>query len=193
MQGRPRNFNYDVAIEAAMNVFWCNGYENSSTEQLCEKTGLGRGSLYNTFCNKHLLYEKALILYQERAIKKQTEILEGVGTIKTRLRALLDWSINGCITGTDTRSCMAMFASLERGNKDPKIKNINKSYIIQLEKVLLKTFTQGQELREFSSQYSAQQMARTFLGNYYGLRIIVQSISDRDFIDDITEGILSRL
>ncbi|UUZ97577.1 TetR/AcrR family transcriptional regulator [Paenibacillus sp. P25] len=32
-----------------MEVFWEHGFEASSTERLCERTGLGRGSLYNAF------------------------------------------------------------------------------------------------------------------------------------------------
>lgn len=57
--GRPREFKDNAVIDAAMEVFWDNGYESCSTEALCNKTGLGRGSLYNAFGSKHELYEQA--------------------------------------------------------------------------------------------------------------------------------------
>ncbi|MEX0633668.1 TetR/AcrR family transcriptional regulator [Serratia ureilytica] len=52
-----------------MDVFWTNGYEASSTQELCERTGLGRGSLYHAFGSKQNLYEQALRRYQELGLR----------------------------------------------------------------------------------------------------------------------------
>lgn len=53
--GRPREFKDNAVIDAAMEVFWDNGYEACSTEALCNKAGLGREactmhSAANTSC-----------------------------------------------------------------------------------------------------------------------------------------------
>ena len=40
MSGRPKEYDDTAVIDAAMDVFWTNGYEASSTQELCERTGL---------------------------------------------------------------------------------------------------------------------------------------------------------
>ena len=82
MSGRPKEYDDSAVIDAAMDVFWTNGYEDSSTQELCERTGLGRGSLYHAFGSKQNLYEQALRRYQELGLQAQTDILKGVGTAK---------------------------------------------------------------------------------------------------------------
>ena len=62
---RPRKFDEGRALDAAMEAFWAAGYEATSTQDLCDATGLGRSSIYNTFKSKHDLFERALARYME--------------------------------------------------------------------------------------------------------------------------------
>ena len=47
--GRPREFDEERALEAAMDEFWKKGYESTSLNDLCCCTGLHKGSLYQAF------------------------------------------------------------------------------------------------------------------------------------------------
>ncbi len=49
MVGRPRLFDDQLVIQAAMDEFWRNGFEATSAQTLVNSTGLGRGSLYSAF------------------------------------------------------------------------------------------------------------------------------------------------
>src|SRR5579859_5199475 len=62
--GRPRCFCEDVALEAAMRVFWQKGYEGASLSDLTEAMGINRPSLYAAFGNKEELFRKALDRYR---------------------------------------------------------------------------------------------------------------------------------
>ncbi|MDT7648792.1 MAG: TetR/AcrR family transcriptional regulator, transcriptional repressor for nem operon, partial [Pseudonocardiales bacterium] len=46
-----------------MEEFWTHGYANTSPAQLAEATGVGKGSLYNTFGSKRQLFDQALARY----------------------------------------------------------------------------------------------------------------------------------
>ena len=51
---RPREFDYDDVVEQAMYLFWRQGYQNTSIDDVESATGLTKGSLYKAFKNKRL-------------------------------------------------------------------------------------------------------------------------------------------
>lgn len=63
--GRPRAFDPDTALEAAMQVFWQKGYEGASLDDLTRAMGINRPSMYATFGDKQALFRKALDRYAE--------------------------------------------------------------------------------------------------------------------------------
>ena len=61
---RPREFDREMALQRATDVFWAKGYASTSTEDLVAAMGIGRQSLYNAFGDKRSLYVDALDGYQ---------------------------------------------------------------------------------------------------------------------------------
>jgi AcrR family transcriptional regulator len=62
---RPREFDTDAALCAALNVFWKQGFEGASLTDLTNAMGITRPSLYAAFGNKEALFRKALDRYYE--------------------------------------------------------------------------------------------------------------------------------
>lgn len=63
-RGRPREFDPEQALSAALQVFWRRGYEGASLAELTEAMGITKPSLYACFGNKEALFRKALDLYE---------------------------------------------------------------------------------------------------------------------------------
>ncbi|ANN77472.1 TetR/AcrR family transcriptional regulator [Bordetella flabilis] len=65
VMGRPRTFDRDRAVEQAMHIFWQNGYESTSLNQL--KAGIGNGisapSFYAAFGSKEALFQECMQRY----------------------------------------------------------------------------------------------------------------------------------
>lgn len=61
--GRPREFDAEVALDQAMEVFWRHGYEGATIAQLTEAMGINPPSLYACFGNKEGLLKAALNRY----------------------------------------------------------------------------------------------------------------------------------
>lgn len=87
---------------------------------------------------------------------------------------------------------MALFAVLDRAGKDPVVAEISRVYVFKLEQVLCHLFTVGQRNGEVSSESSALELSRAFLSSYYGLRVLGQSMPDREFLEDVIKGTLAR-
>lgn len=64
--GRPREFDADVALDQAMELFWARGYEGTSLTDLTEAMGVNKPSVYAAFGSKEQLFLKALDRYQKR-------------------------------------------------------------------------------------------------------------------------------
>jgi len=62
-RGRPREFDVERALQAALKVFWRKGYEGASLLDLTKAMGINRPSLYAAFGNKEALFRKALDRY----------------------------------------------------------------------------------------------------------------------------------
>lgn len=62
--GRPRTFDHDAALDGAMFLFWEQGYDGVSIDQLREAMGnLSTASIYGTFGSKQDLFRLAFARY----------------------------------------------------------------------------------------------------------------------------------
>ena len=63
VRGRPRAFDAEDALDRALKVFWRNGYEGTSLDDLTAAMNINRPSLYAAFGNKETLFRRALARY----------------------------------------------------------------------------------------------------------------------------------
>jgi len=79
---RPKAFDTDEALDAAVAVFRDHGYEGSSASMLVGAMGIGRQSLYDSFGDKWQLYCAALRRYTT------TEVQAHLQTLRREERAI---------------------------------------------------------------------------------------------------------
>jgi AcrR family transcriptional regulator len=65
-KGRPREFDVDKALDAALLLFWRHGYEGTSLSALTQAMRINVPSLYAAFGNKEELFKKVLDCYIQR-------------------------------------------------------------------------------------------------------------------------------
>lgn len=116
---RPREFDEDRALDAAMRAFWRAGYEATSTEDLCAATGLGRSSVYNTFHSKRALFERSLTRYMAPRTDALVELMAGDLPIRERLRRLLWQTVDA--PEDDPLGCLVVNSLIELAPKDAEL------------------------------------------------------------------------
>lgn len=92
--GRPRSFDEDEALWAAVNVFWAKGYDGASMKDLTEAMGINSPSLYASFGDKHALYLKAIDRYISNDACAPLVAFEEEENIAKAVRAFMKASIN---------------------------------------------------------------------------------------------------
>jgi AcrR family transcriptional regulator len=113
--GRPREFDVDEALAAAMRVFWTKGYEGASMADLTDATGISRPSLYSAFGNKEALFKKALERYAREKLIFIDHALEA-STAREVAEGLLRGMLSLQTSESDPRGCLGVINSVACGD-----------------------------------------------------------------------------
>ncbi len=122
---RPKSFIPEEALQKAMRVFWDQGYEGASIQDLTEAMGINRFSLYDTFGDKHALYLQALDMYAGCVVKSFTKgLFEDAGrvgplnAIENSLLGMVDHAHEDA----DVCGCLYQRAVTEMASADPEVR-----------------------------------------------------------------------
>jgi AcrR family transcriptional regulator len=66
MAGRPREFDRDIALASARDLFWARGFEGVSMADLVKALGLASARLYAAFGSKEDLFRETIKLYESQ-------------------------------------------------------------------------------------------------------------------------------
>src|SRR3954465_5323951 len=87
--GRPRGFDRSVALDAALQAFWEQGFESTSIAGLTRRLGIAPPSLYAAFGDKRALFLEVLDLYYSRFVEFLDQTLAGPGPRREAIAAML--------------------------------------------------------------------------------------------------------
>jgi TetR/AcrR family transcriptional repressor of nem operon len=87
---RPKEFDEDEALEAAIGVFREHGYAATSAGMLIEAMRIGRQSLYDTFGDKWQLYCSAVQRYAATETQAHLEALRRGSTAMGGIRQMIE-------------------------------------------------------------------------------------------------------
>lgn len=131
--GRPRTFDRDAALTAAMKLFWRDGYQGTSISDLTTAMGIAPPSLYAAFGDKRQLFDEAADLYQSHPASFSTRALQEPTAKAAIARLLHDAALeytktgqpHGCLILSEpllgdhrARSRRALIERLRRGHTD---------------------------------------------------------------------------
>ncbi|MEV6423169.1 helix-turn-helix domain-containing protein [Streptomyces sp. NPDC051662] len=192
---RPRTFDEDRALDAAMRTFWANGYEATSTQDLCEATGLGRSSIYNTFHSKRDLFTRSLARYIDTMTTRQIRILEDQErSAVERIQALFDSIIEGEFEvregvrgegGGRSLGCLTVNTTVELAGRDPGADAILDRDLTLRLAALRAVLEAGQRAGEIGSSRDAGELARFLNAVIGGMRVSAQGGADRAALESI--------
>lgn len=186
--GRPREFEEDLVLNAAMHTFWNQGYEGTSLKDLCSATGLHKGSLYQAFGDKHQLFLKSLKYYMEQSFKEVAASAYLHDSPMANLRSLLNEIMTKCIKG---EGCMVINSLVEMAPHDQEVKQmIDQSYAMK-QRFLTDLIDRAQRGGEITIKQEPDRLAAVLMVTLAGLAATVKGFSNTDHISYVLEDVLS--
>jgi AcrR family transcriptional regulator len=137
--GRPREFDSEKALNAAMKVFWRKGYEGASLTDLTKAMGINRPSLYAAFGDKEELFRKVLAQYAEGPTAYIGEALQAP-TARVVAERLLSGTAEVLGDPKNPRGCLGVQSALACGAESDSIRRELISFRQAGEKLILERF-----------------------------------------------------
>ncbi|WP_454199085.1 TetR/AcrR family transcriptional regulator [Nocardia sp. Marseille-Q1738] len=188
---RPRLFDEDRAVDAAMRAFWHTGYEATSTEDLCAATGLGRSSIYNTFTSKRDLFQRALRRYMATKNAETFELLDSEGDVLAKIRALL-WKIVEA-PADDPLGCLVLNSTIELAPRDPEVAAILRADHERRLAALAEAFENARRAGEIAPDKDPRALAHFVIATISGMRLAARGGADRETLTAIATTALGAL
>ncbi|QDU64065.1 HTH-type transcriptional repressor ComR [Planctomycetes bacterium Pan216] len=159
---RPRGFDIDEALEAAMTAFWEHGYEATSLADLMDAMEIQKGSIYKAFGDKHSLFMRALERYSSSVLKQIGGILGSDLSAREQFEHLLEGLVEVCDQPSARRGCMAINSIVELAPHDEEVCQMVHNHYQEVERLYANAIRRGQSLNEFRDDLSAEELAEFF-------------------------------
>jgi TetR/AcrR family transcriptional regulator, transcriptional repressor for nem operon len=192
MMARPREFDETTVLEAAMDCFWTQGFEQTSIRDLAGQMGITGASLYNAFGDKRSLYRQAFEYYLDRTVRERIvrfEKLSPLAGIHTFFGEIIEHSVNDELR----RGCMLVNAALELAPYDPEIATLVAKEMVFIESFFRRCIEAGQKEGSIMATRPAEELAKLLLSVLLGIRVLARTRPEREVLEGAASGALTLL
>jgi TetR/AcrR family transcriptional regulator, transcriptional repressor for nem operon len=194
MVARVKEFDPDIALHGALELFWERGYEATSMGDLVEHLGVARASLYATFGNKRQLYLKALARYGENAHQTRLTGLSAPGPVLPAVRKLVEqYALEATDDRDARRGCFAVNTAVELAPHDPEAARLVQANWYHVETALIAALTRAQTQGELAEGKDPWALGRCLLVFMQGLKVMGKAATESDRLRDATRQMLALL
>ncbi len=169
--GRPRAFDPDQALDAAMRLFWAHGYEATSLTMLREAMGLTPPQIYNAFTDKETLFRRALARYIETEVTFAPAALNAPITTKAAIRQLLMEAAAFYAAEDKPGGCLFISGALAASPQAQGIADELKAVRLATEAAIAARLTEGQTKGELSAGVAPGALAKYIMSVMHGMSI----------------------
>jgi len=175
-----------------MDVFWDNGYANTSLDDLIAGTKVGRQSLYDTFGDKRSLYLQALNEHRTSTQAAMRELFASKLTIQECFGTMLV-GIAKETRAQHERGCLLLSANLERNSQDKDVAAIVRQNQSEVETIFETALRKAQNSGQLARDKDPAALASFMLATIQGMRQAARAASNRTSLELTARIALSTL
>lgn len=190
--GRPREFDVEKALDAALCVFWRKGYEGASYADLTEAAGVERPALYSAFGNKEALFRLALVRYYERYLDYLPKALE-LPTAREAIAHILHSAIDLNTRYPDHTGCLGINGVLAGSDEAEPVRQALIEARAAGEAQLRERFERAKREGDLPETAKPDVLAAFFLAVLHGMAVQAKAGFSREMLEAVAEQALSSL
>lgn len=190
---RNKEFDEQVVLKKAMELFWKQGYEKTSMQDLVNHMGIHRRSIYDTFGDKYSLFLASLKFYEVFVAEELTKIISNSSTVKIAIKNIFEYVVNLAEFEIYPAGCFAVNTAVELSLLDKDIQHLTTKMFNDTEELLNKLLKEGQNKGEIKNDLNTLVTAQFLHNNLIGLRVLVKTNYTKKELESIIDLILKVL
>lgn len=181
-------------LRAARDEFWSCGYAATRIDDVAAVTGLGKGSLYAAFGDKHSLFLRVFNDYCTDAVNAVRAALDGpdsgaYGRLAAHVRAVAR------STGNDIerRGCLLAKGTAELAGNDPAVAARAKQTFDAIEDAVVDCIAGAQRAGDIDPSADGRELAGLLLAVLRGIEALGKGGKSKPALRDIADAALALL
>jgi TetR/AcrR family transcriptional repressor of nem operon len=185
---RNKAFDPQERLEKAQDLFIEKGYSATSMQDLVDGMQLNRASIYDTYGDKHALFQQCLKNYakdQMQGFKQCCKETSPLAAVEHIMRSTLDKCQKG------KTSCLMVKTSFEMASMDEGIKEMVQQEAKQRIAVLQDLLEKAKELKEIPADKDPATLAQFLYASFSSLWMMDVLFNDKRMLDKLVDHILN--
>lgn len=170
--GRPREFDIDAAIDAALPLFRERGFNSASIAELSAAMHLTAGSIYKAFGDKRTIFLRAFDRYVSKRHTQLQKRMEVEATGFGKIRAMLVFYAEASHGAEGRRGCLVAASAIELTTFDSEMTGLVTGALRRVESTLRDLIQLGQSDGSIPAGIDVNATACVLLGLLQGFRVI---------------------
>lgn len=188
--GRHREFDVEMALDAALAVFWRNGFEGTSYSDLTEATGVARPGLYTVFGNKEELFLKALDRYEATHMRFMQAALDEPSALEVARQILMGSADLQTGAGTP-KGCLGINGALASSSAAEPIRKELVTRRRRNQAILLARFKRAKAEGDLPRDSDPKALARYVMAIAQGMAVQAKAGATRKDLRQLAETALA--
>ncbi len=187
-RGRPREFDVEDALAAALRVFWAKGYEGASLTDLTDAMAITRRKGWAAFGNKEALFKQALDLYETEKLAYVKGAL-AAPTAKGVAQRMLAGTIDNITS--ECRGCLGVIASVNCSSEDSPIRQDVRARAESSRRAIVERMQRGIDDGDFAIPIDAEAMTSYMLAVLQGISVQAGTGASRPELQRVADAALA--
>ena len=188
-RGRPRSFDKEQALDAALRVFWERGYEGASLTDLTDAMGINRPSLYAAFGDKESLFRQVLERYEQGPVAYVAEALNEP-TARGALERMLKGTVAALTRPQSPHGCLYVQGALACGDESSAMRKELATRRSAGEVALRKRLKKAKDDGELPTEIDPADLARFYMAVMHGMSVQAAGGASRAALEGVAETAL---
>jgi AcrR family transcriptional regulator len=173
---RPRSFDPDEALDLACDVFWQNGFQGTSLDDITAATGIAKPSLYAAFGDKNALFLKVLDRYHARIVANAERIINEGPSARDAIERWLTGFVPFCSGVKGSRGCLSVNTASDGASDQKEVRNRIARFNRRLEQLLSNRLRADRA--RFPAAFDPDDAAHAIMAVYVGLMVLAKDAPD---------------
>lgn len=176
-------FDEEQILDRAVDLFWSKGYHDASAQDLVDRLGLNRSSIYNTFGGKHELFLRVLKRYRDRESAGLLNFIDTASPTVASIEALLNRVVQASKADMSRPGCLIVNTAVELGAKQRDVLDVLQENASDVIAALEKFIRKGQRTGSINATLTPRGLSLVLFHTITALRVTTKVMHDPAYFD----------